>query len=93
MAKIRLREMCEKFLDLDQMSCVGPARSWWGRAVSSAVRPGAAGRRPRALPKSPYIRHYIECKKKNLATFSIARFLLIAWCRRDESNTRPSHYE
>ena len=36
---------------------------------------------------------YTDHQKKNPATFSIAGFLLLAWCRRDESNTRPSHYE
>ncbi len=32
-------------------------------------------------------------QKKKPAMFSIAGFPCIDWCRRDESNTRPSHYE
>ena len=43
--------------------------------------------------KSSYIRPYIVRKKKNPATVLIAGFPLFTWCRRDESNTRPSHYE
>ncbi|MFT4242562.1 MAG: hypothetical protein QM569_09775 [Acidovorax sp.] len=45
------------------------------------------------FPKSPYIRHYIGQKEKKPATVLIASFPLLTWCRRDESNTRPSHYE
>ena len=32
-------------------------------------------------------------KRRKSAIVWIADFLLFAWCRRDESNTRPSHYE
>jgi hypothetical protein len=32
-------------------------------------------------------------KKKSYTTFLIAELPLFTWCRRDESNTRPSHYE
>ena len=43
--------------------------------------------------KSTYIRPYIPWKKKNPAIYLIAGNPLFIWCRRDESNTRPSHYE
>ena len=36
---------------------------------------------------------YTDAKSKNPATKKIAGFPLLYWCRRDESNTRPSHYE
>ena len=36
---------------------------------------------------------YTGREKKNPAIFWIAGFPLLTWCRRDESNTRPSHYE
>ena len=36
---------------------------------------------------------YTEQKEKKPATFYVAGFSLFTWCRRHESNTRPSHYE
>ena len=32
-------------------------------------------------------------QKKKRATELIARFPLLYWCRKEESNPRPSHYE
>ena len=45
------------------------------------------------FPKSSYIRPYIPTKQKGLTTNLIAMNPYVYWCRRDESNTRPSHYE
>ena len=36
---------------------------------------------------------YAKATKKKPATKLIAGFPFVLWCRRDESNTRPSHYE
>ena len=46
-----------------------------------------------ALMKQSYIRPYIVAKEKGFATNLISANPFIHWCRRDESNTRPSHYE
>ena len=32
-------------------------------------------------------------QRKKRAIVLIARFLLLYWCRKEESNPRPSHYE
>ena len=45
------------------------------------------------FPKLSYVRPSIGGKWKKPAIFSIASFCFFTWCRRDESNTRPSHYE
>ena len=42
--------------------------------------------------ESSYIRRYMRPKSRKPAIEYIAGFPL-SWCRRDESNTRPSHYE
>ena len=46
-----------------------------------------------AFPKPSYIRPYIPTKEKGFTTIFIAMNPYPYWCRRDESNTRPSHYE
>ncbi len=46
-----------------------------------------------AFPKSSYIRPYIPTIKKGFTAIFIAMNPYLYWCRRDESNTRPSHYE
>ncbi|MBG6070266.1 MULTISPECIES: hypothetical protein [unclassified Polaromonas] len=80
--------------------CMAP----WRDGIADSLQVTAPGFNPAILgirygkfdtgvKNLPYIRHYISNKEKGLTTIFIAINPCLYWCRRDESNTRPSHYE